>query len=188
MGLESKRKRNTQRDTAARLWIRTSFPLLHFGGRFFPFQLVFVNPGGAGGLFHSSWCRETSPEGYFHVLHPGRSPTGSLDHERRAPYEWHDAGALLDAERGDTGCQHSCAKVNITNKLQVVHIPSSWVRETELLKRGRESALPQFCECFEISCFESVSARTWSLQIAQYPSRFVGCYLDVDVLKLIAHR
>jgi len=77
------------------------------------------------------------PEGYFHVLHPGRSPTGSLDHERRAPYEWHDAGALLDAERGDTGCQHSCAKVNITNKLQVVHIPSSWVRESELLPKEK---------------------------------------------------
>ncbi len=55
LGLESKRKRNTQRDTAARLWIRTSFPLLHFGEDF-SLSVVFVNPGGAGGLFHSSWC------------------------------------------------------------------------------------------------------------------------------------
>lgn len=143
LGLESKRKRNTQRDTVARLWIRTSFPLLHFGEDFFPFSWFLLIQVVQEDYSTRAGVERHPLEGYFHVLHPGRSPTGSLDHERRAPYEWHDAGALLDAERGDTGCQHSCAKVNITNKLQVVHIPSSWVCETERPRRVRGSSWAQ---------------------------------------------
>lgn len=53
------------------------------------------------------------PEGCSHVLHPGQSPSGSLDHERGTPHERHDSGPLVDAERGDSRCQHSCTKVNI---------------------------------------------------------------------------
>jgi len=48
----------------------------------------------------------------YDVLHPGQPPTGGPDHERGAPHQRHDAGPLVDAERGDFGRQHSRPEVN----------------------------------------------------------------------------